>query len=165
MILLAVNFHYIRETAPALGIYPRSLSQLEHQLERIAKHYSFLSQTDLREMLQRDQFPDGTFCVLTFDDGLAEQMMAFDLLQRKAIPAIFYPSSNAIRDKQVHDVHKLHEIFAGTPETELVELLSANTGFATYAFSDTVLNNEYRYDSANMKRVKYYLNFVLSANE
>jgi len=52
MKLLAVNFHYIRNEVYNNGIYPRSLEQIEKQIDELSKYYSFISQDDLIEKIK-----------------------------------------------------------------------------------------------------------------
>ena len=106
MQLLAVNFHYIRNKKPQQGIYPRSMQEFRCQVEELGRHYEFISQDDLIRMSESKLLSDSKFCVLTFDDNLKEQEVAFEYLKDNSIPAIFYSTTLPYLEGVVHDVHK-----------------------------------------------------------
>jgi len=165
MRLLAVNYHYFRAEKPGSGIYPLSLGEFESQLDEIARHYRFVSQQELLEMHGRDEYPDRNLCLLTFDDGLKEQMDVFDLLLRKGIPGMFFVSTEALQKQTVLFVHKLHYIRSVMNDEQMYEFLDHHNKISSYALDDHLLQNQYRYDSVMARRIKYFLNFVLDTNE
>lgn len=165
MNLLAVNFHYFRETTYPAGIYPTSRQALEQQIELLLQKYTFVSQAQMARWLQRRDFPEGNYCLLTFDDGLQEQMAAFDFLSQKDIPAIFYVPTNPIRQQKVLPVHQLHYVRTQLSDIDIFDFLKANTDIQQYVFDPQLLENQYRYDDTLSRKLKYYLNFVLPENE
>jgi peptidoglycan/xylan/chitin deacetylase (PgdA/CDA1 family) len=165
MNLLAVNFHYFREATYPAGIYPTSRAGLEKQVEALHRQYKFVSQETIAGWVRKQDFPEGNFCVLTFDDGLREQMDAFDLLFSKGIPAVFYVPADPIRFQKVLPTHQLHYIRTTLSDRDIFDFLKKNTGIAQYAFDEQVLENQYRYDEGLARRVKFYLNFVLPEKE
>ena len=165
MILLIVNFHYIREEKYSSGIYPISIQDLVRQIEVLSKNYQFISQNKLLNIISKKKIPDGKYCLLTFDDGLKEQMAAFDLLQSRGTPAIFYVPTNAIQYREVLDVHKLHHIRSKINDNELFDLLDQKYKISNFDFDVRSLDNQYRYDTEKARKIKYFLNFILDKDK
>jgi len=163
--LLIVNFHYIREETYPAGIYPLSLKNLNKQAEVLSRRYRFISQDNMVEYIRNRSYPDKAMCLLTFDDGLKEQMAAFDLLQSKGIPAIYFVPTNAIQYGQVLDVHKLHYIRSKIDDEVLFDLLNQRYKISTIDFDDQFLTDQYRYDTEKARKIKYFLNFILDENK
>jgi peptidoglycan/xylan/chitin deacetylase (PgdA/CDA1 family) len=163
MQLLVVNFHYYRETSGQNGIYPRNRSQLISQIDEISRFYTFISQADLIEFLNGARPLDGKFCLITFDDGLKEQMTAFDEMNSLGVPAVFYINSAPIRDKTVTNVHKLHHLRANISDGDLYSYVE-NACEGEIVFPDNI-DSMYKYDDGPSRRLKYALNFGLIFEE
>jgi len=161
MELLVVNYHYFREDIYPSGIYPISRKIFLTQVEQLAKRYIFISQTELIRCIKNNNYPDGKYCLLTFDDGLKEQMEAFRLLQSKGIPAVFFIPTDPIAHDMVLDVHQLHFIRSQKADTYLYEMLDVAYHISTYSFDMDDLKIQYRYDNELGRKVKYFLNFEL----
>ncbi|MFN0214462.1 MAG: polysaccharide deacetylase family protein [Saprospiraceae bacterium] len=165
MSLLAVNFHYFRETSYKSGIYPTTRMKLEKQLDALSRVYKFVSQEEIASWVQERAIPNGNHCVFTLDDGLKEQMEVFDFLNSKGIPAIFYVPTDPIRHQKVLPTHQLHYVRTQLDDKEIFDFFQQHTSIATYQFDDQLLENQYRYDDTLARRVKFYLNFVLPEKE
>jgi peptidoglycan/xylan/chitin deacetylase (PgdA/CDA1 family) len=165
MRLLIVNFHYVRDVKPGSGIYPISVAEFGAQIEVLGRHYTFISQSELLGCLDAQRFPDKSCCLLTFDDALREQWGALDLLERLSIPALCFATTGAVFERRPHEVHKLHFVFSQVREGQLFDWLLDEHGLADIPMDDAILAEEYRYDTAAMRRIKYYLNFVLQGEE
>lgn len=163
--LLIVNFHYFREATYRAGIYPVSKAGLEKQIDALSRSFTFCSQTDIVEWLAADTFPSGPYCLLTFDDGLREQMSAFELLRKKGIPAVFYVPVRPYLSESILSVHKLHYIRSRMSDRDLITILKQNPLFAAYQFDKALLAAQYRYDSDEARTIKFFFNFVLDAGE
>ena len=162
MQLLAVNFHYFREQKPKSGIYPLTTKEFEKQIETIAKTYDFISENDIIDSISNIKNRNKKSCLLTFDDGLKEQIKIAEILDRKGIPGMFYVSTNPIRNNIVLDVHKLHFIRSNIQDEKLFSLLFDEFNLDNFRFNDKILKNQYRYDNIVSSKIKYFLNFVLS---
>jgi len=163
MKLLSVNFHYIRDAVYPNGIYPRSLAQLDQQIDTLGRYYQFISQDELIQKIQdpntaRD---DRAYCLITFDDGLKEQMDAFSLLNKKGVPALFYVTTHSIKYAKVVDVHKLHYIRSIMHDKEIFDFIYQQIDQTTITYPDNI-ETLYRYDPPETKRLKYLLNFILT---
>lgn len=165
MELLVVNFHYFREELYSSGIYPVSRQRLLNQVETLAKEHVFISQSELVQIIKSGLFPRKKFCLLTFDDGLKEQMGAFRLLESKGIPSIFYVPTKPIASATVLEVHQLHHVRTQHDDEDLFQLLDAAHGISHHAFDTPMLAIQYRYDSDLSRKVKYFLNFELGEVE
>jgi peptidoglycan/xylan/chitin deacetylase (PgdA/CDA1 family) len=153
MQLLIINHHYIRDKKYKNGIYPKSLKDLEKNIEILHKRgYKFVSQNELINIKK------GEYVLFTFDDGLKEQMEAFEFLLKKGIPAVFYVSTYPIMEKKVLNVHKLHYIRSKIDDKELLDFISK---FVKDVKFPENLNELYRYDNFEAKKVKYIFNFML----
>ena len=165
MQLLAVNFHYFREEKPGKGIFPLTLKEFETQIDLIGQYYDFVSEQDIIDSLYKGKSIPKNYCLLTFDDGLKEQMNVAELLIKKGVPGMFYVSTGTIRNNIVLDVHKLHYVRSIMDEQNLYQNLSSNYDIDQYPFEEKFLKNQYRYDTDLVRKVKYYINFVLSEAE
>jgi peptidoglycan/xylan/chitin deacetylase (PgdA/CDA1 family) len=79
MQLLAVNYHYFREEKYENGIYPLTKREFLNQIDELSKYYEFISQNDLIDKIKNKKYSNKKYCLLTFDDGLKEQMNALYL--------------------------------------------------------------------------------------
>tara|TARA_B100002052_G_C15880063_1_gene598792 strand:- start:1778 stop:2719 length:942 start_codon:yes stop_codon:yes gene_type:complete len=165
MQLLVVNFHYFREKKTKKGIFPLTLRDFEYQIEIISKYYDFVSEDEIIENLKKGRKISKNSCLLTFDDGLKEQMKVANLLIKKGIPGMFYVSSESIKNNIVLDVHKLHFIKSILPEKDLYNFLCEMHDLKSYPFNQKSLKNQYRYDNDIARKIKFYMNFVLTEKE
>jgi len=161
MKLLAVNFHYIRDEVYDNGIYPRSTKQLSEQIDQLSKYYSFISQEELEEKIKNKNYDKKNYCLLTFDDGLKEQMNALEILNQKGLPGLFYVTTNSIQNTTVVDVHKLHYIRSQMSDNYIYEFIHNKIDTSIIKYPDNI-NDLYRYDPIETKKLKYLLNFILN---
>jgi len=162
MQLLIVNYHYFREVKYDNGIYPVSASEFELHLEYLNENYKLISQAELASILCSKKKYNDKFAMVTFDDGLSEQMSAYDILIKKGMPGVFYINTNPIKNNRCEYVHKLHYVRSIVDDSvlydELVEMYEINK----YAFNNQTLRSQYKYDSVLSQKVKYFINFVLN---
>jgi len=160
MKLLAVNFHYVRDEIYDNGIYPRTLEQLSSQVDELSKYYEFISQNDLIEKIKNKKYDNKNYCLLTFDDGLKEQMSALELLKKKGVPALFYVTTNSIKNSTVVDVHKLHYIRSIMKDSDVYHFINNKIDSSLVVYPENI-SELYRYDTLETKKLKYLLNFIL----
>lgn len=162
MKLLIVNFHYYGDEKFNAGIYPITPNFFQRQLKAIAKEYTFIRQIELAKYIQESKFPEGNYCLLTFDDGLKQQMQVYQWLVENNIPAVFYVPTRPILESVVLDVHKLHHVRAQMDDKALIKILKND---ATYQYTSTdaqQAEGQYKYDDNLAREIKYQLNFKLS---
>lgn len=164
MQLLSVNYHYIRNEKPKSGIYPLSLKELDRQIDTLARSYEFISQQDLSAIIEKQYFLKKKYCLLTFDDGLKEQLEAFELLKSKGIPAVFYVTTHSIKEQSVVDVHKLHHIRSSITDDVIMDTITKIIGNISFEYPGNI-DSLYRYDEADTKKLKYLLNFILNSEQ
>ena len=163
MQLLIVNFHYFGIEQYKSGIYPVTPTFFENQLKVISKEYQFISQASLVKYIQEQDFPEGNYCLITFDDGLKQQMSAFNWLNDNNIPAVFYVPTLPILEGKVLDVHTLHFVRANIEDSELINLLKGESSYEYSQQDSERAANQYRYDNALAREIKYQLNFKWSS--
>jgi peptidoglycan/xylan/chitin deacetylase (PgdA/CDA1 family) len=165
MPLLAVNHHYYRASGTGKGIYPTTPSDLKAKVDAIRSGgWSIGGQRHIRSYLDGDS-ADERLCVLTFDDGLKEQMQAVALLETLGASAVCFVPTAPLIEKRVLDVHKLHMVRSVSDDQALAAQLDNAFGFASHEFDEHVLASTYRYDVPLSRRVKYFLNFTLTAEQ
>jgi peptidoglycan/xylan/chitin deacetylase (PgdA/CDA1 family) len=160
MYLLSVNYHYFREEKPQSGIYPLTLKEFSNQIDELSKYYEFISQNDLIAKIKSQNYSGKKYCLLTFDDGLKEQMEALELLNKKGIPGVFYVTTSAIRTNTVLNVHKLHYIRSIMKDIDILKFISSKIDLEFIKYPNDI-SNLYIYDNLEAKKLKYLLNFIL----
>lgn len=165
MNLLVVNYHYYGEKVFKSGIYPISHTKFIEQIEIIGKDFDFISPHSLSYCFYKGEFPTGNFCLITFDDGLKQQIHANEILSKLNIAAAFYVSVKPLVEQKVLDVHKIQFIRTEMSDFDLsIEL--RNTYDYQYTLNDLMAaSKQYKYDSDVAREVKFQLNFKLTANE
>lgn len=162
MYLLSVNYHYFREKKYENGIYPLTMKEFSNQIDELSKYYEFISQNDLIDNIKNKRYSIKKYCLLTFDDGLREQMNALELLNKKGIPGVFYVTTNSIRNNKVVNVHKLHHIRSIISDTDVFKFLDSKIDSNIIQYPENI-NELYRYDALETKKLKYLLNFILDS--
>ncbi|MDB4856697.1 polysaccharide deacetylase family protein [Gammaproteobacteria bacterium] len=169
MRLLIVNYHYVREVKSGQGIYPITTSELTSQLDLLAKKYKFISQAELLSFFSNKAFPKGDFCLLTFDDGLKEQLKAFDILKKKKIPGIFFISTMPLISRKACAVHKFHYVMEQMSFDRLYDNVLQIFPESIFKLNDLSFQNKasrkYIYDTSNWAKLKLYVNFSLSRED
>lgn len=161
MPILAINHHYFRSGGTGRGIYPTTPMALSAEVERLRlSGWSFGDQSDLLRSLDGMAI-DRRVCLLTFDDGLKEQLSAIALLRTLGVDGICYVSTGPLVHRVVLDVHKLHMIRSVVDDEQLTAELDRRFGLSSRGFDDDLLAIQYRYDSQLGRRLKYFLNFVI----
>lgn len=165
MPLLAINHHYYRTASTGMGIYPTTPDQLRQKIECIRKAgWKIGKQSDILSCVSGGECAE-QIAVITFDDGLKEQITAIKDLQAMGVAAICYIPAGPLMEKRVLDVHKLQMIRSVTNDEALAAALDKDFGFAAHEFDEHLLEVQYRYDQPLSRRVKYFLNFSLSSEQ
>ena len=165
MNLLIVNFHYYSNEIYPSGIYPISPVNFANQINTLSKMYDFVGQKEISDWIKTGESPEGNYCLITFDDGLKQQMNAFNWLVENEIPAIFYVPAKPFVEKTILDVHKLHLIRTKTNDADLLDLTNETFDIEFTDQNALEAKNQYRYDSVSSQKLKYILNFIIPENE
>ena len=162
MPLLAINHHYYRELKTGRGIYPTTPLMLADELQKLRESgWRVGNEADIQKFLAGNLEDDDKVAILTFDDGLAEQMDALTQLKSMEAIAIFYVPTAPIVEGFVLDVHKLQLIRAHVEDQEFAAELDKKFVFSKQEFNDELLTIQYRYDNELGRRIKYFINFML----
>ena len=161
MKLLVVNYHYFRESKYGQGIYPINKRNFSNQIENLSNIYKFLSLDDLYDFYKKESYPDENYCMITFDDGLKEQLLAYDILLKKGVPATFFVNTLPLINKKALDVHKLHYVRTKIEDSYLFDIIENYINLTDYNIIKEKAYNQYKYDSKISALVKYLINFVI----
>lgn len=164
--LVAVNFHYVRENynLPFKAIHGLTPDIFRLQIEQLSKEGEFVSSDQITDHLQNGSKLHDKAILITFDDGLKEQYeIALSILDELGVPAIFYVNPYNISDSKVSNVHQIHLLRSFVSASEILLFLE-KTGI------DLKLSKEeeqravthYNYDIVEDALLKYTLNFKLN---
>jgi peptidoglycan/xylan/chitin deacetylase (PgdA/CDA1 family) len=169
--LVAVNFHYIREKfdAPYPSIFGVTPQEFSNQLEILGKSAQFLGSDEISDIIEGRKTIPHRAVIITFDDGLKEQYdLAWPILKEKGIPAIFFVNTRPIEEQIITTVHKIHIIRAYTPPERVLEVLISmlkKRGTSLVLPSKQKAKSAYKYDSEEDAQLKYFLNHILDERE
>ncbi len=157
--LAAANFHYIRENfaAPFPSIFGVTPKQFEDQLDALGQSGAFLSAGDIADIIASKKAMPERAWVITYDDGLREQYdLAWPILQRKGIPAIFYINTRPIEESMVVTTHKIHLLRSKVDPAVLFK--AVNESLAKHAISAEMPTAQkaasvYKYDTGEAARL------------
>ncbi len=170
--LTILMYHYVRplERTRFPSIKGLDIAEFEGQVGYVQKHYSLISVENLIDaMVSKAELPPNP-ALLTFDDGLIDHYTyAFPVLAERGLTGAFFPPANAVLDRRLLDVHKIHFILASGFDSE--ELASQVDGVCRERAAewglDTVENyrRQYwvgnRFDSASTIYLKRMLQHAL----
>ncbi len=165
MKLLIVNYHYFREEKYKSGIYPISTKEFQEQLEYLNKKYKLISQLELGNIMKSKTNYNDNFALITFDDGLSEQMKAYDIMVKNGVPGIFYVTTDPIKNNKCVDVHKLHYIRSKFDDIEIFNKLSQSYSIDKFNFNMNTVQAQYKYDDELSQKIKYFINFILDMKQ
>jgi len=111
MPLLTINHHYFRESRPTRSIFPCTAKNLLKSLQTLNRSgWRIGGQEDILKFIHGDLSRSDYVAIITFDDGLKEQLDALTILQKRGCSGIFFMPTFPITEKKVLEVHKLHLI-------------------------------------------------------
>lgn len=169
--LICVNYHYIRETFKSkypsiFGIRPDAF---ERQLQALSKLGKFISAEDLANTIINGEGLEGNHFLITFDDGLKEQMnLAVPILDRMGIPALFFANSASFIEKKVQSVHKIHLVRSILSSKDLIHMADVQLPEMTPSKLSEIGAKgikHYKYDTEDTAKLKYLLNFTLKESQ
>ncbi|RYE19442.1 MAG: hypothetical protein EOP51_19865, partial [Sphingobacteriales bacterium] len=170
--IFAVNYHYIRNSfeAPYPSIFGKTPEDFEKQLLEFKRIGSFASANDLHTAITKGtSLPEKTF-LITFDDGLAEQYeLAWPVLKKHSIPAVFFINTKVLETPVVLNVHRIHLVRSVVSPKDLSHQFKA-------ALKDDALIQDtgeirkrgvahYLYDTPEVAELKYLMNFIVPPAE
>jgi peptidoglycan/xylan/chitin deacetylase (PgdA/CDA1 family) len=106
-------YHYVRPVKNSL--YPKlaalEIDDFKRQIDYFCDNFNIIAGDDFINIINSKKILDKPSFVLTFDDGFLDHYeYVFPYLKHKKVLAYFYPPTQAIKQKKVLDVHKIHFI-------------------------------------------------------
>lgn len=164
-----VMYHHVKEKADKRfpGMHFLKVSDFRKQLQAIMRYFDFPSPEDVRKaLLCKAPLPHHS-CVLTFDDGLRDHYdYVADILAGMNIRAVFSVNTGQWENGKLLPVHMAHLLSAAFSYEQLAadfELSAGKCGVASRLDDvpmDTAVS-QYKYDSAEVARVKFFINAVV----
>lgn len=105
--LIIFNYHRIKPnnnfSNPFDGdIFDTTVSQFEEQIKWLKQNARILSENELIDILETKRVPSGLSVLITFDDGYIDNYtLAYPVLKKFNVPAIFFIPTNLINTRQV----------------------------------------------------------------
>lgn len=166
MSLLAVNHHYYENKNSRRGIWPTTQKDLKAEIAALKKTRRPVTQENLLAAFNDlgGRSLQDTF-LLTFDDGLKEQMAAFHDLHKFGLGGIFFVPTEPLVKKKVLDVHKVHLLRTKRGDQELLaDIKKAFPSYSDY-LDESAARAQYPYDNHEARTVKSLLNYALNPVE
>jgi peptidoglycan/xylan/chitin deacetylase (PgdA/CDA1 family) len=170
MTLLAVSFHYIAERpgAEPRAIFPVGVADFRRQLEELGRTFEFVSRDQLLAAVAGEGALPALGCLITFDDGLAEQFQhALPVLERLGVPGVFFVGGKPATERRplhVHRVHHLRERLSPDQFDRLLDEHLRELGVSPPAVPPDRASRMYRYDDPPAACLKYLLNVALDVH-
>jgi peptidoglycan/xylan/chitin deacetylase (PgdA/CDA1 family) len=89
------------------------LSDFEGQLDYLQTNYTVVKPSDVIATLKGLKSLPERAVLLTFDDGYKDHYLhVYPILRKRNLSAVFFPPTEAVRDRELLDVNRLHFILA-----------------------------------------------------
>src|SRR5690606_7291091 len=136
--------------------------EFRNQLQLFKNEGDILDAGQISQNVQDILSSKENFFLLTFDDGLIEQLnFALPIIDELNMSAIFFPNSLNFQEKKVSSVHKIHLLRSILePKNFLKILLRDEKSMADVEKKNA--HNHYRYDDKSSAEIKFFLNFKMS---
>lgn len=127
-LLTIVAYHYVRDLARSRfpGIKGLDVAAFREQLGYIRRHYEVVSAQELMAAVARVRRGEpwelpGNAALLTFDDGYADHFgCVFPLLDEARLPGCFFPPVQAVAERRLLDVNKIHFLLASGADARIL---------------------------------------------
>lgn len=147
-------YHYIRPLKETK--YPDlkglDLCKFKRQLDYINKNFNVISASDLAASKNNKKILPKNPILLSFDDGYIDHYVyAMPELLKRGMTGIFFPPTEAIKEKKILDVNKIHFILAASKNKDYIkELINTHIGD-----NQSELKNITEYEELYLKKNRY----------
>jgi peptidoglycan/xylan/chitin deacetylase (PgdA/CDA1 family) len=169
--LLLVNYHYIREAAAYRypGIHPLSPEKFRQQISSLKRRFHIAEPGEVEDFFLNGKKFTKPSVFITFDDGLVDHwQVAQDVLNPLGVKAAFFLCSRPALEGRALTVHKIHWLRAHTDPTDFTEELFSYFPASQRQQDDAswseAAERMYIYDTPQIARLKFALNFVLPSD-
>ena len=162
-------YHYVGGPDPQCtgGIVPLRPEQFVQQIELLQQRYQIVRADELVEFVEDGWGPAERLCLLTFDDGTADQArVAAPLLAERGLSAVIFVLTEPLAEGRIPRTHKLHIVLGRVGDEELWDR-SCDWAQARLAGGLAELGEAeqagrmYHYETGLRGRIKYAVNFAL----
>lgn len=117
-----VMYHFVRDLEGSRypAIKGLDVAEFEEQIRYIIRHYNVISMYDLVGSLDQPEkaLPQRPL-LLTFDDGYLDHFTyVFPILNRYGLTGAFFPPAQAIVERKLLDVNKIHFLLAAVDDVQ-----------------------------------------------
>lgn len=166
--LSIVTYHYVRDLPnsrfPAIkGLH---VDEFRRQVKRLSERFEMVSWDSFRAYLEGRYRPRRPLCQLHFDDGLRDHHEAvLPILAEAGIEGVFFLITRCLEESWVALAHRNHFLLAATDfaslERRLHETIDALAPETSLDFATEEARRVYRWDSAEVARYKFLVNYRL----
>ena len=170
-----VTYHYVRPINntdnPKLAVL--NLDDFKDQLVFLKDKFNIISLTDFIEAKNSASKLPPNACLLTFDDGYIDHFIhVFPLLKKEGISGVFFPTKQALLDREMLDVNKIQFLVRSSLDLDLLELSMESKlnelNYLDNSLSIIELRKKYkiknRFDNLQVSYIKNMLQHALPLN-
>ncbi|MEK9186007.1 MAG: polysaccharide deacetylase family protein [Patescibacteria group bacterium] len=119
---IIVNYHYVEDPNPKFsGIYPCEIKEFDWQISLLSSRYKIVSATEVCEAAKANR--PGSFCAITFDDGLKDQYInALPILEKYGATAAFFPITS-VYEGRLPVAHKTHILLSRMSASAMIDAI------------------------------------------
>ena len=166
--LTVVMYHYVRDAAASgfPGLHALSIDAFTRQVDDLCESRTPATLSTALDFLAGRYTGTKDLFLLTFDDGLKEHYSnVTPILRSRGVQGLFFVTTACVEDRRVLGVHKNHFMLAslefGAYERAVREYVEDLIGEIEDPPDDEVIRSRYRWDSLDVARLKYLLNFQI----
>lgn len=160
--LATVMYHYVREPGGRFGRmnYMRR-DDFVAQIDALSAEFEMATLETALAYMNGEYYPSRDLCLLTFDDGVKDHFDVAEILAERGLQGVFFVVTSALERRRLLDVHKNHFLMASLDFPEYQDaVLSAIAEPAAVDIRD--VRRIYRWDTEEVARFKYLLNFQVA---
>ncbi|RPI55989.1 MAG: hypothetical protein EHM55_06255, partial [Acidobacteria bacterium] len=165
--LHVVMFHYVRdaECTPFPRLHAMRIDEFRAQVRQLAARYEMASLESALAFLQDGFTPSRDLCLLTFDDGLREHYEhVMPILVEHGVQGLFFVITSCF-GANVASVHKNHFVMATLSASDYASAVLTRAAELApdcdFSIDPVTVSRTYRWDTAEVARIKYLLNVQL----